>query len=206
MNSVHYGREPAGGDLPDLVITSSGKGTRAAGRASAGGVPGAAISSRFFFSWLAGRDRVGAEPLFALKSRGRGPSLSRKGRRWFSSPFPPSLIALPPARSPFSPFLSLPFFPDFEFLGPTRDKRFGGRKEDGDKDDEGEEMEMKQTMQMRGLLLLLPALWALFSRDFRAVTGKEIPLLRVPSRPRGRQPTLDLIFTGSCPFHALPPA
>ncbi|XP_061467355.1 tyrosine-protein kinase receptor TYRO3 isoform X3 [Rhineura floridana] len=31
-------------------------------------------------------------------------------------------------------------------------------------------MEMKQTMQIRGLLLLLPALWALFLRDIAAVT------------------------------------
>ncbi|XP_053139165.1 tyrosine-protein kinase receptor TYRO3 isoform X2 [Hemicordylus capensis] len=32
-------------------------------------------------------------------------------------------------------------------------------------------MEMKQTMQIRGLLLLLPALWALFPRDTTAVIG-----------------------------------
>ncbi|KAM6461073.1 tyrosine-protein kinase receptor TYRO3 isoform 1-T2 [Liasis olivaceus] len=40
-------------------------------------------------------------------------------------------------------------------------------------------MEMKQTMQIRGLLLLLPALWTLLSRDFGAVTeakGIEMPI------------------------------
>lgn len=120
--------------------------------------------------------------------------------------FPPPLLLCRPPALPFPLFLPFLSSPTLNFWGPTRDEPFGGRKEDGDKDDEGEEMEMKQTMQMRGLLLLLPALWALFSRDFRAVTGKEIPLRRVPSRPGGRQPTLDLIFTGSCPFHALPPA
>ncbi|KAJ7344816.1 hypothetical protein JRQ81_000766 [Phrynocephalus forsythii] len=61
-------------------------------------------------------------------------------------------------------------------IAPITGKGRGGERgevtsgEDDDNDDDVEEMEMKQTMRIRGLLLLLPALWALFLRDVAAVT------------------------------------
>nr|XP_020649399.1 tyrosine-protein kinase receptor TYRO3 isoform X2 [Pogona vitticeps] len=49
-------------------------------------------------------------------------------------------------------------------------------------------MEMKQTMQIRGLLLLLPALWALFLRDIAAVTGKKVSGMPIKLKVSQGQP------------------
>lgn len=93
--------------------------------------------------------------------------------RCFGSPSPSS-FGRPPLLPPRSSFF-LPFF----FLGvfycqARRGRRGGGVGEDGE-DDDVEEMEMKQKMGIRGLLLLLPPLWAVLLRDVAAVTGKAAP-------------------------------